>query len=91
MTTFAAARNYTDQWANLNFIIRMKKLVEDDETKKDSEIVEILLKIWQEKVITETLNIITTKGSVCGKCTQKYGTYFLEFILIRISDARYAY
>ena len=37
VTTFAAARNYTDQWANLNFIIRMKKLVEDDETKKDSE------------------------------------------------------
>ena len=37
VTTFAAARNYTDQWANLNFIIRMKKLVDDDETKKDSE------------------------------------------------------
>lgn len=37
VTTFAAARNYTDQWANLNFIIRMKKLVEDEETKKDTE------------------------------------------------------
>ena len=35
VTTFAAARNYTDQWANLNFIIRMKKLVDDEETKKD--------------------------------------------------------
>ena len=37
VTTFAAARNYTDQWANLNFIIRMKKLVEDEEIKKDTE------------------------------------------------------
>ena len=37
VTTFAAARNYTDQWANLNFIIRMKKLVDDEETKKESE------------------------------------------------------
>ena len=37
VTTFAAARNYTDQWANLNFIIRMKKLVDDEETKKDTE------------------------------------------------------
>ena len=36
MTTFAAARNYTDQWANLNFIIRMKKLVDDEDTKKDT-------------------------------------------------------
>ena len=26
VTTFHAARNYTDQWANLNFIIRMKKM-----------------------------------------------------------------
>jgi len=33
VTTFAQARNYTDQWANLNFIIRMKKLVEDDESE----------------------------------------------------------
>lgn len=31
VTTFAQARNYTDQWANLNFIIRMKKLVDDEE------------------------------------------------------------
>lgn len=26
VTTFHAARNYTDQWANLNFIIHMKKM-----------------------------------------------------------------
>ena len=39
VTTFAAARNYTDQWANLNFIIRMKKLVDEEEGKeKDTEI-----------------------------------------------------
>ena len=39
VTTFAAARNYTDQWANLNFIIRMKKLVDEEENKKDVETV----------------------------------------------------
>jgi len=32
VTTFAQARNYTDQWANLNFIIRMKKLVDDEDS-----------------------------------------------------------
>ena len=37
VTTFAAARNYTDQWANLNFIIRMKKLIDDEESKKETE------------------------------------------------------
>jgi len=29
VTTFHQAKNYTDQWANLNFIITMKKLEED--------------------------------------------------------------
>lgn len=29
VTTFHQARTYTDRWANLNFIIRMKKLEED--------------------------------------------------------------
>ena len=30
VTTFHQARNYTDQWANLNFIVRMKKIVDDE-------------------------------------------------------------
>ena len=29
VTTFHQAKNYTDQWANLNFIITMKKVEED--------------------------------------------------------------
>jgi len=29
VTTFHQAKTYTDQWANLNFIITMKKLVEE--------------------------------------------------------------
>jgi hypothetical protein len=30
VNTFHQTRNYTDQWGNLNFIIRMKKLDDDD-------------------------------------------------------------
>jgi hypothetical protein len=30
VTTFHQARTYTDPWSNLNFIIQMKKLVDDD-------------------------------------------------------------
>lgn len=34
VTTFHAARNYTDPWANLNFIIRMKRMDADDADQK---------------------------------------------------------
>ena len=37
ITTFVQAKNYTDQWANLNFIIRMKKLVDEDENENSSD------------------------------------------------------
>lgn len=30
VTTFHQSRGYTDQWGNLNFIIRMKKMVDDE-------------------------------------------------------------
>jgi hypothetical protein len=36
VTTFHQAKNYTDQWANLNFIITMKKLEEDLDTPSGS-------------------------------------------------------
>ena len=36
VTTFHQAKNYTDQWANLNFIITMKKLEEDLATPSGS-------------------------------------------------------
>ena len=39
VTTTNQARNYTDQWGNLNFIIRMNKLVEDDEPQTSSSVV----------------------------------------------------
>ena len=35
MTTFYTARDYTDQFANLNFIINMKSLKEKEKEKKD--------------------------------------------------------
>ena len=31
VTTFHSARNFTDQWANLNFIVRMKKMTGNGE------------------------------------------------------------
>ena len=35
MTTFYTARDYTDQFANLNFIINMKSLKEKEKEKKE--------------------------------------------------------
>ena len=36
MTTFYTARDYTDQFANLNFIINMKSLKEKEKKEKSS-------------------------------------------------------
>jgi hypothetical protein len=36
VTTFHQARTYTDPWSNLNFIVRMKKLVDDDGSPQPS-------------------------------------------------------
>ena len=36
VTTFHQAKTYTDQWANLNFIITMKKLVEEPSATSNS-------------------------------------------------------
>lgn len=36
VTTFHQARHYTDPWANVNFIIRMKKLTDEKSTEKNN-------------------------------------------------------
>lgn len=51
VTTFHQARNYTDQWANLNFIVRMKKM--SNETASSSK----------EKANTSALSSATASGS----------------------------
>ncbi len=37
VSTFHAARNYTDQWANLNFIIQMRKAEDVSSVKNKVE------------------------------------------------------